>query len=127
MNQPCLARYFLILSIIYSLFNCENQEITTSLEGYVYKSPIHPVEIQGQINYAPFSALFHVYNISGDKITSFSSNIEGAYKIKLLPGNYKIIPDKSAPIMGAQYQIKEVKVAPIGISILDLYFDTGIR
>ena len=50
---------FLVLSA------CENnkEEITTGLEGIVYRGPINPVEMEGQVNDAPFSALFRVYNL----------------------------------------------------------------
>jgi hypothetical protein len=120
-------KYILIISLLFSFYNCENQEITTGLEGHVYRSPVNPVEIEGQINYAPFSALFHVYNIDENRIESFTSSTDGSFKVMLLPGNYIIIPDKTAPLMGAQFQIKEVKIVAIGITNLDLNFDTGIR
>lgn len=119
----------IILIVLFGLFACENnkEEITTGLEGVVYRGAINPVEMEDQVNDAPFSALFHVYNLKNKFITSFSSNAVGEFNVMLAPGNYKIIPDKSAPIMGAESQMKEIMVSPIGITNLDLYFDTGIR
>ena len=117
----------LVISLLIIFTSCDHQEITTGIEGHVYRSPINPVEIEGQINYAPFSALFHVYNKDENRILSFTSSADGSFKVKLLPGNYIIIPDKTAPLMGAQFQIKEVKIEPIGITKIDLNFDTGIR
>ena len=120
----------LILIIFFTLIACENnnkEEITTSLEGIVYRGPINPVAMEGQMNDAPFSALFRIYNLKNKLITSFSSNAAGEFSVMLAPGNYKIIPDKAAPIMSAESQVKEITVNPIGITHTDLYFDTGIR
>ena len=119
----------IILILLFGLFACENnkEEITTGMEGIVYRGPISPVVIDGQVNDAPFSTLFHVYNLKNKRIASFSSNAAGEYSIMLAPGNYIIIPEKSAPIISAESQVKEITVNPIGITKIDLYFDTGIR
>ena len=119
----------IFLMIFLVLSACENnkEEITTGLEGIVYRGPINPVEMEDQVNDAPFSALFRVYNLKKKLITSFSSNAAGEFMVMLAPGNYKIIPDNSAPIMGAEFQIKEVTVNAVGITNINLYFDTGIR
>lgn len=119
----------IILLVFLGLIACENnkEEITTGLEGIVYRGPINPVEMEGQVNDAPFSALFRVYTLKNKLITSFSSNAAGEFKVMLAPGNYKIIPDKSAPIMSAESQVKEITVNQIGIINMDLYYDTGIR
>ena len=119
----------IILIVFFGFIACENNtaEITTGLEGVVYRGPINPVEMEGQVNVLPFSALFHVYSPKNKLITSFFSNAAGEYSVMLAPGNYKIIPDKSAPIMSAATQVKEITVNPFGITNMDLYFDTGIR
>ena len=119
----------IILIVFLGLTACENikEEITTGLEGIVYRGPINPVEMEGQVNDEPFSALFRVYNLKNKLITSFSSNAAGEFMVMLPPGNYKIIPDNSAPIMGAEFQVKEITVNAVGITNIDLFFDTGIR
>ncbi len=119
----------IILLVLLGLFACENnkEEITTGLEGIVYRGPISPVEMEGQVNDAPFSALFRVYNLKNKLMASFSSNAVGEFSVMLVPGIYKIIPDKSAPIINAESQVKEITINPIGITNIDLYFDTGIR
>jgi len=119
----------IILLILLVVFACENnkEEITTGLEGIVYRGPVNPVEIEGQVNDAPFSALFRVYNLKNKLVTSFSSNASGEFSVMLAPGNYKIIPDKSAPVISADSQVKEITVNAAGITRMDLYFDTGIR
>lgn len=119
----------IILMVFIGLIACENnkEEITTGLEGIVYRGPISPVAMEGQVNDEPFSALFRVYSLKNKLIISFSSNSIGEFSVMLAPGNYKIIPDKSAPIMSAESQVKEITVNTIGITHTDLYFDTGIR
>jgi len=121
------AKLCLIFMVLFGLFGCENIELTTGLEGTVYRGPINPVEMEGQVNDAPYSALFNVFNLNDKYIKSFSSNADGKFNVMLAPGDYKIIPDKSAPIMGAEFQVKEVTLDPVGITKLDLFFDTGIR
>jgi len=129
MKTTIIRNIGIILIVFFGLIACENnkEEITTGLEGIVYRGPINPVEMEGQVNDAPFSALFRVYNLKNKLITSFSSNAAGEYNVMLAPGNYKIIPDKSAPIMSAESQVKEITVKTVGITNSDLYFDTGIR
>lgn len=122
--------YFLIFSFLFlSVFNsCDTSDVITSLEGKVYRGPINPVEIMGVENNAPFSALFHVYDENQKRlINSFISNVEGKYQVILAPGNYKIIPDISAPIIHPTSQIKNITVNNSDVTTLDLYFDTGIR
>jgi hypothetical protein len=97
------------------------------LEDIVNRGPISPVVTEGQINDAPFSALFHVCNLNNKQKASFSSNVTGEFSVILAPGNYIIIADKSAPIISAESQVKEITVNPTGITNVDLYFDTGIR
>ena len=129
MKTTIIRNIGIILIVFFGLIACENnkEEITTGLGGIVYRGPINPVEMEGQVNDAPFSALFRVYNLKNKLITSFSSNAAGEYNVMLAPGNYKIIPDKSAPIMSAESQVKEITVKTVGITNSDLYFDTGIR
>jgi len=121
----------IILIVLFGLFACENnkEEITTGLEGIVYRGPISPVVVDGEVNDAPFSALFRVYNLKNKRVATFTSNAAGEFSVVLAPGTYKIIPDKSAPIIiiSAESQVQEITVNPVGITNLDLYFDTGIR
>ena len=56
---------------------CDKEELTTGIEGTVYRGPINPVEIVGQVNDEPFSATFHLYDDQEKYIKSFSSDING--------------------------------------------------
>lgn len=116
-----------ILFMVFLVFACEKNEITTGLEGTVFKGPINPVEIEGQVNDAPFAAEFHVYDEKDKFVKSFLSDENGNFKVLLEPGELKIIPDQSAPIIAPEHQVKEITIGVDGIKKQDLYFDTGIR
>ena len=119
------STFIVILFLAFS--GCEKDELTTGLEGIVFKGPINPVEIEGQINDAPFAALFNVYDKKDKFIKSFSSDDNGEFSVMLEPGDYKISPDDSAPIMNPEYQVKTVQIGTDSMTKEDLYFDTGIR
>jgi len=118
----------ILFIIILGIFACTKEETSqTGLEGIVFRGPINPVAIQGQVNDEPFSALFRVYNEQNTLIKSFHSNDDGEFSIKLEPGSYNIIPDQTAPIMSPEQQAKEITIQPVQVTRKDLYFDTGIR
>lgn len=119
--------FTLIIILTLGMLSCEMIESETVVEGTVFRGPINPVEIVGEINDAPFSADFHIFDSDGKKILTFSSDKNGKYSFEVSPGVYKLVPDSSAPLLGAEYQIKEIAVGIETISALDLYFDTGIR
>lgn len=124
------ARFKLIVSIFLLIVinSCDSNDNLMILEGKVFRGPINPVEIMGVDNNAPFSALFHVYDESKKKLmTSFTSNSDGKYQVMLVPDNYVIIPDVTAPIIRPTSQVKSITVKLGDTSISDLYFDTGIR
>lgn len=116
-----------LLFMVFLVFACEKNEITTGLEGTVFKGPINPVEIEGQVNDAPFAAEFHVYDEQDKFIKSFLSDENGNFKVLLEPGDFKLIPDQSAPIIMPEHQSREISISTDGIKKQDLYFDTGIR
>lgn len=116
---------FYLLSV--GFLACQNEEITTGLEGVTFKGPINPLAMEGEINDAPFSALFHVYDLSNMLVKSFNSNEQGKFMVLLASGNYKIIPDESAPVLRPELQMIEVIVQEVELTQQDLYFDTGIR
>jgi hypothetical protein len=118
---PFILLMFVILSA------CEENELSTGLTGTVFRGPITPVVIVGMINDEPFSAEFNVYDNLDNFIISFQSDDEGKFNVALPPGVYWIIPEKSAPIMSPERQVREVTVKPDSLTSQDLYFDTGIR
>jgi hypothetical protein len=100
----------------------------TGITGQVLMGPIVPgPEVPGQINEAPFSALFSVLNSQNNVVASFKSDDNGNFTVLLSPGEYTIIPDASAPILFPEQQTKLVIVPEDGFADVILMFDTGIR
>lgn len=100
------------------------------LEGTVFLYPIEPVCGTGTPCEAPFSGGFEVWQRR--LVGRFSSDSAGHYQITLNPGVYRIVPDSDAP-MWAYYESAHidpavyVEVGAVGLTHVDLYFDTGIR
>ncbi len=118
-----------IIFIAFFAFSCESEiKLSSGIEGKVMRGPVNGgPEIIGQINYEPFSALFHVTKNSNTIVRIFNTDENGEFSILLPPGTYHIIPDESAPIMMPQVQSKEVVVYEDSITSIVLDFDTGIR
>ena len=100
----------------------------TGITGQVLMGPIVPgPEVPGQINEAPFSALFSVLNSENNAVASFKSDDNGNFAVLLSPGEYTIILDPSAPILFPGQQPKSAIVPETGFADVILVFDTGIR
>ena len=100
----------------------------TGISGQVLMGPIVPgPERPGQVNEAPFAALFNVLRSDGSTAGRFESNDDGYFRISLPPGEYMIAPDASAPFPNAEQQAKSVTVPEHGFADVILRFDTGIR
>ncbi len=99
--------------------------LTTGLEGTVSRGPITPVCQVGIPCDAPFSAGFEVWQ--GTRlVTWFQSDSAGRYLVLLAPGDYTVALDSAAPIW-PKGQTRAASVGPLGLTHLDLEFDTGIR
>lgn len=101
-------------------------QLTTGLSGQVLRGPITPVCTDGVPCDAPFSATFHVQRGSKE-VAAFVSDSEGRFLVLLPPGSYTVVPDASAPLLGASQQSQPVTVSDEGLTEVVLYFDTGIR
>jgi hypothetical protein len=122
-----VARTFALLLAAWTLA-CESPSApsSTGLSGTVLRGPIQPVCSANQTCDAPFSSGFTVVKI-GMTVTSFRSDAQGHYEVRLPAGAYTIVPDADAPIMTPRSQSKDVTVGSSGLTMLDLHFDTGIR
>jgi hypothetical protein len=99
---------------------------STGLTGTVVRGPIMPVcQVQVPCD-APFSADFNV-QAQGRVVAAFSSDSLGHFEVHLQPGAYLIVPGPDAPIMSPSSQAKPVTVGPVGLTTVQLEFDTGIR
>jgi hypothetical protein len=97
----------------------------TGLEGTVLRGPIQPVCRIGEPCDAPFSAAFQVWQ-QQHLVARFHSDSTGHYRVLLAPGAYTVMADSGAPIWPAR-QAHDVTVGPVGVTRVDLNFDTGIR
>ena len=98
----------------------------TGLEGVVRRGPITPVCRVDEPCDAPFAASFEVRNGQG-VVARFRSDSAGLFRVALLPGSYTVVPDSSAPLLGASHQTQPVVVGPDGLTHVELDFDTRIR
>jgi hypothetical protein len=95
--------------------------------GTVLRGPINPgPEIEGEVNQEPFRALFHVLH-SDHVVAHFESDDDGNFRVVLVPGEYRIVADASAPLLNPELQPKLVTVPENGFADVTLEFDTGIR
>lgn len=100
----------------------------TGMSGQVLMGPIVPgPEMPGQVNEAPFSALFSVLRADGSTAGRFLSDEDGRFEIDLRAGDYTVVPDASAPFPNAEAQTRPVTVPEQGHADVILRFDTGMR
>lgn len=99
---------------------------TTGVAGTVYRGPVAPVCAFDQPCEAPFSAGFSIQR-GTTRVAAFRSDAQGHFEVRLSPGSYVVVPDADAAIISPKSQTKEVTVGPVGLTMIDLHFDTGIR
>ncbi len=100
----------------------------TGIKGQVLMGPIVPgPEVPGQINEAPLSALFNVFDSSNNAVARFESDKNGNFIVLVAPGEYTIVPDATTPIPYPEDQQKLATVPNNGFAEVILSFDTGIR
>jgi hypothetical protein len=103
-------------------------EIETGIKGQVMMGPITPgPAVVGAADEAPFRAVFQVFDAESKLVTRFKSDENGNFTVPLPPGNYTIVPDKSAPFPYPGQQRKTVKVPEGGFADVVLRFDSGMR
>jgi hypothetical protein len=98
---------------------------TTGLEGTITRAPVMPVCLVGVPCDAPFSGGFEVLR-SQRPVARFVSDSAGRYLVLLAPGDYTIVPDSMSPLL-LGVQSRAATVGTVGMTRLDLQFDTGIR
>ncbi len=98
---------------------------TTGLEGTVLRGPVQPVCRIHEPCDAPFSGTFGVWQRQ-KLVARFRSDSAGRYEVPLPPGTYAIVADPGAPVWPPG-QAHDVTVGPVGLTHVDLSFDTGIR
>jgi hypothetical protein len=95
----------------------------TGLEGTVRRGPVQPVCRDGESCDAPLQASYTLQR-DGRAVVRFASDSTGHFLVHVAPGPYLLVPD--TPI-GIGPQTLEVVVGEVGLTHVDLVFDTGIR
>lgn len=127
-------KQLLILLLTLTIFSCTSNMTTSTesggpgLKGTVLRGPTCPVESETDpCPDEPFSALFHVFNMDEEEVTTFTSTAEGLFQVSLAVGDYLVVPDETAPIIQPSLQAKDVTVSGDGFTEVTLLFDTGIQ
>ncbi len=93
------------------------------VNGLVQRGPTQNICSVDNPCVEPFSAGFTITQ-AGDSVLHFESGTDGRFNVRLMPGDYVVVPDPDAPVFGQQ--TKDLKV-PAGDSLsVTLTFDTGI-
>ncbi|MCI0432320.1 MAG: prealbumin-like fold domain-containing protein, partial [Gemmatimonadetes bacterium] len=125
------SRIPLILSAMFfaGLLHATSPPISdeTGIMGKVFRGPVEGgPAIWAESDEAPFRAVFYVME-SGREVARFESDEQGRFKVSLPPGEYTIVPDKSAPVLFPHRQKKNVTVPADDYAEVTLRFDTGMR
>jgi hypothetical protein len=96
--------------------------------GQVVIGPTCPVEMPGlDCADKPYQATLTVLTPSGDKITRFTTDEEGQFRVNLAPGQYILHPE-SPDDMGLPYGIEQTFTVEEGqFTELLVTYDSGIR
>ena len=95
----------------------------TGLEGTARQGPVQPVCRDGEPCDAPLQAGFALQQ-AGHVVARFASDTAGHFLVYAVPGTYSVVPDIA---IGLGPQTLEAVVQAVGLTHLDLSFDTGIR
>ncbi|MEJ2218059.1 MAG: hypothetical protein P8099_15735 [Gemmatimonadota bacterium] len=93
------------------------------VNGLVQRGPTQLVCSVDNPCVEPFSAGFTITQ-AGDSVLHFESGTDGRFTIRLMPGDYVVVPDPDAPVFGQQ--TKDLKVPARDSVSVTLTFDTGI-
>jgi hypothetical protein len=124
LTRPRACAVLILLSLGCGVF--APNEATGVLTGKVYRGPIAPVCQPTVPCDAPFSATFDVRRGSW-RVATFTSGADGSFSVALPAGELLVIPRATAPIMDPTSQVKSVVLQPGMTTVVDLFFDTGIR
>lgn len=98
----------------------------TGIEGVISVSPARPGPQQADApSKAPVAKTAFVVQQGGEKVTSFTTDEKGYFKVALPPGHYVISREGGGPAIG--HWRFEVEVAPGKMATVDWTADSGMR
>jgi hypothetical protein len=120
----------LLFALCLCLAGCSQTSPPTDsgIVGQVVIGPTCPVEMPGlDCADKPYQATLTVLTPSGDKITRFTTDEEGQFRVNLAPGQYILHPE-SPDDMGLPYGIEQTFTVEEGqFTELLVTYDSGIR
>ena len=102
---------------------------TSGIEGQVLIGPNCPVVGPNDPDCAdkPYQATLTVLNASGQKVTQFTTDIDGKFRINLNPGDYILHPESPNGISLPAAQEQPFTVIAGQFTQLTVSYDSGIR
>lgn len=97
----------------------------TGIEGVINVSPARPgPQREGTPSKAPVANTVFVVKQGDEKVTSFTTNAAGHFRVALPPGRYVVTRESGAAIGNWHF---EVEVAPGKMASVDWTGDSGMR
>lgn len=131
-----LRKIFLpILVILFIVSACDQGfPATTSptrsggIEGHVTEGPMCPGPVQIGINSCPdqpYQATISILDENNTQIKQIQTDVNGSFKITLVPGTYILHPEPGKPFPHASDQ--SVVVTDGQYTLVTIMYDTGMR
>jgi hypothetical protein len=121
---------YLLFALCLCLAGCSQTAAPTDsgIVGKVVIGPTCPVEMPGlDCADKPYQATLTVLTPSGDKVTRFTTDEEGQFRVNLAPGQYILHPE-SPDDMGLPYGVEQTFAVEKGqFNELLVMYDSGIR
>ena len=102
---------------------------TGGIEGQVLIGPTCPVVSPNDLDCAdkPYQATLTILNTSGAKLTQFTTNANGIFRINLNPGEYILRPESPSGTSLPVAQEQSFTVITGQFTQLTVTYDSGIR
>lgn len=102
------------------------ENLTSGITGKILLDPQCPVEgIDQNCEDKPFQTTIVVKTLDGRKVTKFSSDLNGEFRVKLAPGKYWL--EQTGEAKFPHMTQTPVEVSANQFKEITLKFDTGIR
>ncbi len=96
------------------------------VEGMALRGPVCPVVSEdADCADQPHEAWMVIEDASGRGIARFRTDEEGRFRVGLVPGTYRLVPESGDPFPVASEQ--DVEVESGAFTQITVFFDTGIR
>ena len=125
-----MRRNYLLLALCLTLAGCSLTSVPTDsgIVGQVVIGPTCPVETPDMdCADKPYQATLTVLTLSGQRVTRFTTEADGTFRVNLAPGDYSLHPE-SPDDMGLPYGVEQNFTVEEGqFTELLVMYDSGIR